>query len=204
MGWVNLLLSLSKWFSNYCCWKTNTKVITLTNHNRSKQQMNQLEFLATTRNLLKASGNCVFKVWMVLVLLLLVKKPIIIIAITYTLNIPKWPLINYYSFVCMLISPLCLVNMYKKTKEFWGENEAKSANEHANKRIIYWPPFWNKAYRLLLSSVTWKLLCLGWLINDTNFFCLHSSVAMQLLASINKLKEETLRWKQNVCIELVI
>ena len=36
----------------------------------------------------------------------------------------------------------------KNTKEFWSENEAKRANKHANKRIIYWPPFWNKVYRL--------------------------------------------------------
>ena len=26
-------------------------------------------------------------------------------------------------------------------------DEAKRANQHANKRIIYWPPFWNKVYR---------------------------------------------------------
>ena len=31
-------------------------------------------------------------------------------------------------------------------KEFWSENEAKRANKHANKRIIYWTPFWNKVY----------------------------------------------------------
>ena len=35
----------------------------------------------------------------------------------------------------------------ENTKEFWSENEAKRANKHANKRIIYWPPFWNKVYR---------------------------------------------------------
>ena len=35
----------------------------------------------------------------------------------YHLLIPKWPPINY-SFVCMLISPLCLVNRYKKQKNF--------------------------------------------------------------------------------------
>ena len=34
----------------------------------------------------------------------------------------------------------------ENTKEFCGENEAKKANKHANKRIIYWPPFWNKVY----------------------------------------------------------
>ena len=37
--------------------------------------------------------------------------------------------------------------MYKKTKEFGSENEAKRANKHANKKIISWPPFWNKVYR---------------------------------------------------------
>ena len=42
----------------------------------------------------------------------------------------------------MLMS-LCLVDMLKKTEEFWSENKAKRANKHANKRIIYWPPFWN-------------------------------------------------------------
>ena len=31
--------------------------------------------------------------------------------------IPKWRPINY-SFVCMLISPLCLLMMYKKQKNF--------------------------------------------------------------------------------------
>ena len=34
----------------------------------------------------------------------------------------------------------------ENTKEFWSENEAKRANKHAHKRIIYWPPFWNKVY----------------------------------------------------------
>ena len=34
----------------------------------------------------------------------------------------------------------------ENTKEFWNENEAKRANNHTNKRIIYWPPFWNKVY----------------------------------------------------------
>ena len=34
----------------------------------------------------------------------------------------------------------------ENTKEFSSENEAKRANKHANKRIIYWPPFWNKVY----------------------------------------------------------
>ena len=34
----------------------------------------------------------------------------------------------------------------ENTKEFCSENEAKRANKHANRRIIYWPPFWNKVY----------------------------------------------------------
>ena len=34
----------------------------------------------------------------------------------------------------------------ENTKEFGSENEAKRANKHADKRIIYWPPFWNKVY----------------------------------------------------------
>ena len=34
----------------------------------------------------------------------------------------------------------------ENTKEFLSENEAKRANKHASKRIIYWPPFWNKVY----------------------------------------------------------
>ena len=34
----------------------------------------------------------------------------------------------------------------ENTKEFWSENEAKRANKHANKGIIYWRPFWNKVY----------------------------------------------------------
>ena len=37
----------------------------------------------------------------------------------------------------------------ENTKEFSSENEAKRANKHANRRIIYWPPFWNKVYRCL-------------------------------------------------------
>ena len=37
----------------------------------------------------------------------------------------------------------------ENTKEFCSENEAKRANKHANRRIIYLPPFWNKVYRAL-------------------------------------------------------
>ena len=39
----------------------------------------------------------------------------------------------------------------ENTKEFSNENEAKRANKHANKRIIYWPPFWNKVYNRLYA-----------------------------------------------------
>ena len=58
--------------------------------------------------------------------------------------IPKWRPINY-SFVYMLISPLCLVNVYKKHKKFEVKMRQRGL-KHANKRIIYWPPFWNKVY----------------------------------------------------------
>ena len=59
--------------------------------------------------------------------------------------IPKWLPINY-SFVCMLISPLCLI-FTSKFLFFIHDDEAKRANKHANKRIICWPPFWNKVYK---------------------------------------------------------
>ena len=45
--------------------------------------------------------------------------------------IPKWRPINY-SFVCMLISPLCLVSMYKTQKNFEVKKEAKRANKQNN------------------------------------------------------------------------
>ena len=35
---------------------------------------------------------------------------------------------------------------------FIHDDEAKRANEHATKRIIYWPPFRNKVYCLYSSS----------------------------------------------------
>ena len=41
----------------------------------------------------------------------------------------------------------------ENTKEFWSENEAKRANKHANKGIIYWPPFWNKMYSVFYLPV---------------------------------------------------
>jgi len=36
--------------------------------------------------------------------------------------------------------------MYKKQKNFEVKKEAKRINKHANNRIIYLPPFWNKLY----------------------------------------------------------
>ena len=45
----------------------------------------------------------------------------------------------------------------ENTKDFWSENEAKRAHKHASKRIIYWPPFWNKVYTNF-SLVYWDLL----------------------------------------------
>ena len=41
----------------------------------------------------------------------------------------------------------------ENTKEFWSENEAKRANKHTNKRIIYWPPFWNKVYKCISPNI---------------------------------------------------
>ena len=53
----------------------------------------------------------------------------------------------------------------ENTKEFCSENEAKRANKHANRRIIYWPPFWNKVYvaeHVLLSTyANFRLFCLS-------------------------------------------
>ena len=34
-----------------------------------------------------------------------------------------------------------------------SENEAKRADKHANKRIIYWPPFWNKVYMTAFTKL---------------------------------------------------
>ena len=56
------------------------------------------------------------------------------------------------SFVCMLISPLCLVIMYKKQKNFEVKMRLRGLKKHANKRIIYWPPFWNKVHELHLKT----------------------------------------------------
>ena len=57
---------------------------------------------------------------------------------------PKSQLI-YYSFVCMLISPLCLI--------LSCTCKAKRANWCADKRILNWPPFWNKVYSVYHSIV---------------------------------------------------
>ena len=58
----------------------------------------------------------------------LISNAMLIVEVRQTIYlIPKWRPISY-SFVCMLISPLQLVNMYKKKKEFWSENEAKRAD----------------------------------------------------------------------------
>ena len=51
----------------------------------------------------------------------------------------------------------------ENTKEFWSENEAKRANKHANKRIIYWPPFWNKVYGLIFGSLAHRQGCVKFL-----------------------------------------
>ena len=57
----------------------------------------------------------------------------------------------------MLISPLYLVSMNKTQKNFEGENEAKRANQLANKRIIYLSPFWNKVYNMSAKINQMKL-----------------------------------------------
>ena len=61
----------------------------------------------------------------------------------------------------------------ENTKEIWSENEAKKANKHANKRIIYWPPLWNKASKFLSypSYPGWGSVPYISLQNLTN--CLH-------------------------------
>ena len=55
---------------------------------------------------------------------------------------------HYYSSVYMIISPLCIVNKYRVQKNL-SKNEEKKANQRANKRIIHWPPFWNKVYSVV-------------------------------------------------------
>ena len=54
---------------------------------------------------------------------------------------------NYNYFLSMqigLMSSLSNVN----SKEYLTSNEALRANLHGNKRILKWPPFWNKVYKL--------------------------------------------------------
>ena len=61
--------------------------------------------------------------------------------------IQKWrPMTD--SFVCVLIGTLCLVIMYKKQKNFEVKMRLRGLKKHANKRIFYWPPFWNKVHAL--------------------------------------------------------
>ena len=85
----------------------------------------------------------------------------------------------------------------ENTKEFWSENEAKRANKHANKRIIYWPPFWNKVYRLynfthssqeinlfyyMANPVLGKSLCSDWFFLGQDFAV--RTVSMETVQSV--------------------
>ena len=45
----------------------------------------------------------------------------------------------------MLISPLGLINMDKKQKNFEVKMRQRGLL-NMQKKIIYWPPFWNKMY----------------------------------------------------------
>ena len=60
-----------------------------------------------------------------------------------------WP-INY-SFVCMLISPIRLVNMYKKQKNFEVKMRRRGLI-NIQLRAIYWPQFWNKVHCDLIEG----------------------------------------------------
>ena len=60
---------------------------------------------------------------------------------------------NNLSFVCMLISPLRLVNMYKKQKNFEVKLRRRGLINMQNKGIIYWPPFWNKVYSVFTHVI---------------------------------------------------
>ena len=62
--------------------------------------------------------------------------------------IPKWRPINY-SFLCMLISPLCLIFSTKFFCFLHMLTRRRGLINNANKRIIYWLPFWNKVYTAL-------------------------------------------------------
>ena len=90
----------------------------------------------------------------------------------------------------------------ENTKEFWSENEAKRANKHANKRIIYWPPFWNKVYTLvgMTSPVktspeslmkTWHFSNNSLLILLLEIFWTHFSGKEALMGTDYPLKEPT-------------
>ena len=49
--------------------------------------------------------------------------------------------------------------MYKKQKNFEVKMRLRGLKKHANKRIIYWPPFWNKVHsiqRTLLQN--WRVI----------------------------------------------
>ena len=58
--------------------------------------------------------------------------------------IPKWCPINCF-FVCMLISLFA-----SRSSTCIKHKRILRANKHANKRITYLPPFWNKVYRSLI------------------------------------------------------
>ena len=46
---------------------------------------------------------------------------------------------------CLIVNwPLLPRTHLQNLKEYLTENEATSANEHGDKRIIYFPPFWYK------------------------------------------------------------
>ena len=78
--------------------------------------------------------------------------------------IPKWQPINY-SFVCMLITLFASFLLQKScwrglisTSKFFCINLymlTKQRRLSKNKRIIYWPPFWNKVYSLKPNLTAW-------------------------------------------------
>ena len=61
----------------------------------------------------------------------------------------------------------------ENTKEFCSENEAKRANKHANRRIIYWPPFWNKVYSAKICELHPKWVYPD-LTPETDLHCINS------------------------------
>ena len=64
-------------------------------------------------------------------------------------RIPKWRPINY-SFVCMLISSLCLIFTLKFFCVSYMLTRQRGLINNAYKRIIYWPPFCNKVYLTII------------------------------------------------------